>query len=134
MTFSRPTVPVKPVDPLGPIKDFLGDELDMRVVKETLPTDWTPEASGPVVVIADDSGPMRWPVATKPLVRVTAWGRGRTQVVDLAGTAIGLLLCKPIDGIASVTPGTAVVADRDGKTGGWFATFAVNTTVRTAEL
>ncbi|PPJ31909.1 hypothetical protein C5E45_32990 [Nocardia nova] len=123
-----------PDDPLVPFEEFLAARLAAKFanvrVAQNLSEGWQP-GSPPEVVLADDSGPMRYPVETLPQVRVTVWADGRTNARAIAGHALGLLLCVKVPGIAKVLPGTLLIDDRDDRTGGWFASFTVRTRVRT---
>lgn len=83
----------------------------------------------PVLLIADDGGPVRWPVATAPTIRVTSWTSGRDRT--FAHWAMGQLLGTRIPGVAAILPGTGVIETRDPKTRGDLASFTVLTRVRT---
>jgi hypothetical protein len=123
-----------PADPLAPVQAFLGEHMPPRYpgirVAQNLSRDWSPSAN-PELVLFDDSGPMRYPVETLPTVRVTVWAAGRDAARDIAGHALGLLLCVRIPGVAKVLPHTSLIDDRDDKTGGWLASFTVRTRMRT---
>ncbi|WP_280371165.1 hypothetical protein [Nocardia wallacei] len=123
-----------PADPLVPIRQFLAVHIPQKFasvrVAQNLSTDWRP-GSPAEVVLYDDSGPMRYPVETRPQVRVTAWADGRTAARDIAAHALGLLLCIKVPGIAKVLPGTSLIDTRDSDTGGWMASFTVRCRLRT---
>ncbi|WP_292980967.1 hypothetical protein [Mycobacterium sp.] len=124
----------EPKDVVRLIKDWLKDDLaetfpSLTVALE-LPSGWT-LGSDPVLVLADDSGPMSlWPAATSPAIRVTSWtaGRNRTYVHK----ALTRLLIARIPGIAALLPGAGVVDARDPKTGGDLSSFTVRARARTA--
>lgn len=123
-----------PDDPLVPIEEFLTVRLAEKFagvrVAQNLSDDWRPGHPAEVV-LEDDSGPMNYPVETRPQVRVTVWADGRDNARAIAGHALGLLLCITVPRIAKVLPGTALIDGRDDKTGGWFASFNVRTRLRT---
>ncbi|NKS54716.1 hypothetical protein GS500_17985 [Rhodococcus hoagii] len=126
----------KPRDAAVPIKDFLIGQLaatdHSAAAALKLPTDWSPK-SPPAVVVFDDGGPQRWPVSTKPQIRITVWAEGRTEARDIAGKCMGWLLALRVPGV-KVSPGSALIDARDPKNGGMMASFTVNTTVRTTNL
>lgn len=129
------TAPLRePVDVARIVKDWLKAELasrfpELKVALE-LPSDWAP-GSGPVLVIADDGGPMgMYPVATSPTIRGTSWTQGREP--KYVSAAVAAVLSKRIPGIASVLPGTLLLdAGRDSKNRGDLSSFTVRTRART---
>ncbi|CAM3038672.1 hypothetical protein [Skermania piniformis] len=126
-----------PTDPLPALREFLAErwaERDPRPrVALNLSSDWT-RHTGPEVVLADDSGPMRWPVETLPQLRVTVYAGGRSIARDVAGVTLGWLLCLRVPGIAKILPGAALIDARDPDTTGHVASFTVRARVRTHEL
>lgn len=122
-----------PVDGAQLVKDWLKPRAaiahpSLRVALE-VPDGWK-LGHPPVLVVADDSGPMDiWPVATKPTIRITSWtsGRDRTYV----HWAMSQLLGQVIPGVAAVLPGTGVLDARDDKTRADLASFTVRTRMRT---
>jgi hypothetical protein len=104
-----------------------------RVVRD-VPDKWTP-ADGPVVLVADDGGPLNWPVMSKNTVRVTVFAEGKDNARAIALRCLGHLHDTRIAGIASTSrSGTTVLEARDPKTGADMASFTVPTTVRTVEV
>ena len=129
-----------PSDAARTVADWLKTELAAAFPTLTigleLPSSWS-KTSPPALVVFDDAGPIRageWPVATRPLLRVTVWAGGRSEARTVAGRALGLLLCKPVPGVARVKPATQLLDTRDSNTGGYVASFTVNTTARTVAL
>lgn len=123
----------EPVDVARLVKNWLKADLAARFpelsVRLELPADWS-LGSGPVLVIADDGGPLgMWPVATSPTIRGTSWTSGREP--KYAYAAMARLLTARIPGVASVLPGAGFLEARDSKTGGDLASFTVLTRVRT---
>lgn len=129
------TVPLtrEPVDVARLVKDWLKADLAARFPELTvaleLPADWA-LGSGPVLVIADDGGPLdMWPVATAPTIRGTSWTSGREP--KYAYAAMARLLTARIPGIAAVLPGSGFLEARDKATGGDLCSFTVLTRART---
>lgn len=121
-----------PQDVLAAVKPFLAAEMGVEV-RQNVPPDY--KASDPAfLLVANDGGPMAWPVATRPTLRLTAFAAGRTEAVRVAGKAMGLLLCRRVPGIAHVAPGMSIIDDRDDKTKAFFASTTVLITLRTAAL
>lgn len=129
----------KPADPAKSAKDYLAatlpDLLDINglTVGLVVPEDWTLK-SPPHVSVFDDSGPGRWPVATRPVLRVTVWAKGRTLAREIAGSCAGVLLAHKIPGIANVREPSSILDARDPKNGGLMASFTVRTSVRTLPI
>ncbi len=121
-----------PVD----VAQLIKDELKLRAatahpglsVRLELPADWTLESS-PVLIVADDGGPIDYPVSTAPTIRITTWTAGRET--RYARWALGQLLGTRITGVAAILPGTGLIEARDDKTRGDLASFTVRTRVRT---
>lgn len=125
----------KPRDAARPVRDFLAERVVSTpgvTVALSLSPNWTPK-SPPAVVVFNDGGPVSWPVATKPTIRVTVWADGRDQAGDIGGMCMGWLLALRVPGV-KVSPGTALIYARDPKNGGIMASFTVNATVRTTNF
>lgn len=125
-----------PPDPAAAIKAYLSAELPALVaapaptVGLVLPADWK-LTSPPAVVVFDDSGPTQWPVVVRPTIRVTVWANGRSRARMVAGAALGLLLARPVPGIATITDPSQVLDARDSNTGGVLASITVRVQSRT---
>lgn len=121
-----------PVDGPQLIKDWLktrlASEFPSLQVTLRLPEDWKP-GDNPVLLIADDTGPDMWPVATSPTIRLTSWTNGRDR--KYVNRTMGLLLGSSIPGVAAVLPGTSILDGRDSKNQGHLASFTVRTRMRT---
>lgn len=134
---TRPTTPVEPADILRPVRDWLRTEMAAAFPELTidleLPPTWRFGKSDPVLAIADDGGPLdQWPVNTRPQLRVTSYTTGvDTKYVR---RALGLLLCKPVPGLAVCLPGSSLIATRDSRSGADMASATVRTRVRTTAL
>lgn len=121
-----------PGNPAASVKSSLITYLDgdARVVRD-VPNTYTP-SSGPLVLVADDGGPVQWPILSNNVVRVTVFGSGMDLVRDLAGRCMGHVFDGiPADVVHVKRRGATLLEGRDPKTGADFASFTVNTTVRT---
>ena len=132
---TRPTAAVRPQDAAPLVKAWLKTQLAgvFPTLRVRLEHDekWS-LGSNPELVVFDDGGPLnQWPVNTAPTIRITTWTTGRD--VSIANHVLGLMLCTPIPGIASVLPGSAVIESRDSS-GADLASFTVRTRVRTVAL
>lgn len=124
-----------PGNPAAAVKSSLVTYLgaDARVVRD-VPNTYTP-SSGPLVLVADDGGPLRWPILSKNVVRVTVFGNGMDLVRGIAGRCMGHVYDGiPADVVHIKRGGTTLLEGRDPKTGADFASFTVNTTARTAAI
>jgi hypothetical protein len=123
------TIPGNPA-PLvkASLVSFLNGEA--RVVRD-VPDSYLPK-SGPMVLVADDGGPMEWPVLSKNTIRVTVLGDGMTLVRDLAGRCLGHIFDDIPNGLSHINRnGTTLLEGRDPRTGADFCSFTVTATVRT---
>lgn len=115
------------------IADWLGERIANVDVRLSVPDRWTP-ASGALLIIADDGGPMMWPVKSRHTIRLTAWAAGRTQARDIATLAAGLLGDGRPSGVASVDAEMGTVLDaRDENTGAMLASVLITAHARTVE-
>ncbi|MFC9769637.1 hypothetical protein [Rhodococcus jostii] len=128
-----------PGDPARAVKDHLATTVPplLTGIDPTfglsLPGDWTPKSTAHVGVF-DDTGPAVWPVATRPLLRVTVWSSGRTRSREIAGLCLGILLAQQVPGVASVRDPSSILDARDSHNDGVMASFAVRVTARTHAL
>lgn len=118
------------------VAQLVKDELKSRaavehpglVVALELPGDWR-LGSAPVLLVADDGGPVDYPVMSSPTIRVVSWTSGRDR--KYVNWALGQLLGTRIPGVAAILPGTGMLEARDDKTRGDLCSFTVRTRVRT---
>lgn len=105
-----------------------------RVVRD-VPDKWTP-SDGPVVLVADDGGPLSWPVMSRNIVRVTVFAEGKDPARTIALRCAGYLHDNTPAGIAHIfrSGGTSILEARDSSTGADLASFTVAATVRTVEI
>lgn len=121
-----------PGNPAAAVKSSLVTYLgvDARVVRD-VPDTYNPSA-GPLVLVADDGGPLQWPILSKNVVRVTVFGNGMDLVRGIAGRCMGHVFDGiPAEEVHIKRSGTTLLEGRDPKTGADFASFIVNATVRT---
>lgn len=126
------TVPGNPAAPVkASLVTYLGS--DARVVRD-VPDTYKP-TSGALVLVADDGGPMQWPIKSDNIVRVTAMGNGMDLVRGIAGRCMGHLFEHIPTGLAHIKRnGTTLLEGRDPKTGADFCSFTVTAAVRTATV
>lgn len=130
---------VRPADPANLLADFYEAVLPsipdppQCTVGLGLLDGWQPSAPRHVGVF-DDSGPSRWPISTRPILRVTIWASDRAAARDLAGLCMGLALGRKVPGIANVREPSGILDAVDPKNSGLMASFTVRTTVRTLPL
>lgn len=124
-----------PGDPARDVKDFLKTAAPPRIsgtdptVGLQMPDDWSP-ASAPFIGVFDDGGQSVWPVVTVPRLRVTVWASGRTRAREIAGVCVGLLLSRPVPGVAQITDPSSILESLDDN-GGFMASFTVQAKSRT---
>lgn len=123
-----------PIDTAQIIKDWLSAELAPIWPNLTVALENEGWAFGdaPLLVVADDGGSMQWPVATKTTARIFSMTTGRDT--EIVRRALGLLLCKPVPGIASILPGTSVIEARDKRTRADLASATVIVRARTTAV
>jgi hypothetical protein len=121
--------------PAGLLRDHLKTFMVGRYPSLTfdlrLDASWSAADSVPALVVFDDSGPVRWPVETRPTLRVAVWSDSLPKSREIASYALGTALCRRVDSIAKILPGTAVLDSRDTDNGGIVAGFTVRTRIRT---
>ncbi len=125
-----------PADPAKTAKNYLASVVPGLVAAPSptfgmvLPSNWA-TSSAPAVVLFDDGGPNRWPVATRPTIRVTVWAAGRDRAREIAGAALGVMLSHRIPGLASVTNPTGLLEAVDSNNSGTTVSFTVSAQART---
>lgn len=131
-----------PGDAAAPIKARITDRADdvvadlgptgLRVADE-VPADWTVDTDPPLVVVADDAGPIMWPIWSVPRMRVTVYAFGKPLAKAIRQRLMGVLLERPVPaGLAHIAhDGIGYTDARDTETGADMASFTVEATVRT---
>jgi len=121
--------------PAGLLRDHLKEHMAGKYPTLTyglgLPGDWRAEDSPPALVVYDDSGPLRYPVETRPVLRVAVWTDSLPLSRAIASYALGQALSRRAEGFANILPGTSVMDARDSNNGGIVAGFTVRTRIRT---
>lgn len=125
-----------PADPAKTAKDYLASVLPGLIAAPAptfgmvLPSGWTKSAP-PALVVFDDGGPNRWPVSTRPTLRITVWANGRDRARGTAGAALGVMLAHRIPGIATINNPTGLIEAVDSNNGGTTVSFTVSAQART---
>lgn len=118
------------------VKAFLTARMGSAAqIRSNVPDKWTP-AQTPVIVVADDGGTSRYPVALRRTVRLTAYASGETAARQLVSQAWGELLSSRVPGLAHVREGMVPFdagRDRDHPDA-WLASCTVLATVRTRSI
>ncbi len=125
-----------PADPAKAAKNHLAAVLPGLVaapaptVGLVVPSGWT-TSSPPAVAVFDDGGPSRWPVTTRPLLRITVWANGRDRARAIAGAALSVLTSQPIPGIATIREPSGLLETRDSNNNAHVVSFTVRAQSRT---
>ena len=121
-------------DIIPAIKTWLDARINDADVRLNVPEKWT-ISSNPVLVIADDGGPVKWPIKSQHTIRLTAYGSGRTQVRAIVSIAAGLLGEGRPSGVASINSDMGGILDaRDSATGAFLASVLVTAQASTVEV
>jgi hypothetical protein len=122
------TVPGNPeVIVKAALMTFLG--ADARVVRD-VPDDYK-RTDKPLVLVADDGGPMKWPIKSNNIIRVTAFASGPDAARAMAARCLG-----HVHSLSHVkkSDGTTLLKGRDPKTGADFSSFTVTAVTRTTSV
>lgn len=121
-------------DVLPAIKDWLKERVFDVDIRLNVPEKWT-TANTPVLVIADDGGPVQWPIRSQHTIRLTAYGPGRTVVRQIVTFAAGILGSGRPPGIAYIDTEMGGVLDaRDPATGAFLASVLLTVQAKTIEV
>lgn len=121
-------------DIIPAIKDWLAPRIADAEVRLNVPEKWTP-AAGPVLVVADDSGPVRWPIMSQHTIRLTAHAAGRTHARQIVTRAAGLLGDGRPAGVIHIDSDMGGVLDaRDKATGAFMASVILTAKARTVQV
>lgn len=120
-------------DPVPSVQAFLAGWHGASVrIADEVPDDWSVDTDTPLIVVADDGGPIDWPVKSSPLVRCTVYANGKQTAKQLRRVSMGALLSAPIPGVAHIRrTGIGYTDARDPDTGADMASFTVTATVIT---
>lgn len=121
-------------DPLPSMRQWLEDHTTVDAdIRADLPETWTP-GDRPVVIIADDAGPVTWPIKSRHTIRVTGWGADRVLTRRMVAKAVGELHGARVPGLVILKASGAVIESRDNATGGRIASALMTITARTVEV
>lgn len=113
------------------MKDWLATQSLGAEVRTNVAGGWKP-ADGPVLVVADDGGPVLWPVKSDHTVRLTAYAAGRTEARRIVTLAAGRL-AESYPRVRRQRMG-AVLDARDKSTGAMLASVLVPVHARTVQV
>jgi hypothetical protein len=120
-------------DILPAIKDWLTPRIAGAEVRMNVPERWIP-ANGPILLVADDGGPMQWPIKSQHTIRLTAYAAGRTQARAIVTLAAGKLGTGRPTGVVSIDSEMGGVLDaRDKDTGAFLASVLLTAQARTIQ-
>jgi hypothetical protein len=120
-------------DSLPRLRQWLQDQTAAADVRADLPDKWIP-GNRPVITIADDGGPMQWPIKSRHTIRITGWGDDRVAVRRMVAVAVGELHGAQLPGLVVSKSSGAVIEGRDSATGGRFASALMTINARTVEV
>lgn len=121
-------------DVLPAIREWLDAQLAGADVDMSVPEDWT-VSDGPLLIVADDGGPVTWPIKSQHTIRCTGWAAGRSKARQITAAALGLLGDGRPDGVAHASPNMGGIIDaRDPRTGAYLASGLVIIQARTVEV
>lgn len=117
------------------IMSWLDSQSIGAAVRDNVPEGWTP-ADGPLLIVADDGGPVRWPIKSRHTIRLTGWAAGPTEAGRITSLAAGRLAessPRPT-GVAHVGAAMGgLLRARDESTGAALASVLVTVHARTVE-
>ena len=123
-------------DIIPAVKDWLAGQSVGAEVMLAVPNAWKP-SDGPLLIVADDGGPVKWPVKSRYTIRLTAYAAGRTEarrIVTLAAGKIAESKPRP-NGVANIESDMGGVLDaRDKATGAVLASVLITAHARTVEV
>lgn len=118
------------------VKDWLATQSIGADACLSIPVGWKPSTGPVLILVADDGGPMLWPIKSRHTIRLTAYSAGRTEARRIVALAAGKLAeSKPRPpGVANISGGMGAVLDgRDKATGAVLASVLLTVTARTVE-
>jgi hypothetical protein len=120
-------------DLLPQLRAALQSETVGAEVRADLPNNWTVD-SQPALVLADDGGPLQWPIKSRNTIRITGWGKDRVAVRRMVARAVGTLHDARLPRLVVSRSSSAVIEARDKTTGAWLASALMTITARTTEV
>lgn len=129
-----PRVPGEPVDPVkASLVALLADEDPVpRIATHKWPENWSLADQQPLVLVADDGGPMLWPIKSVHTIRISVGGDDIPTVRRIAHRCIGHILANLPEGLEKILPdGTALTETQHTATGADVASGTVTAVIRT---
>lgn len=122
-------------DSLPRLREWLDDlTLDADAdVRADLPDGWS-LGDRPVIIIADDGGPVVWPIKSRHTIRVTGWGEDRVAIRRMVAVAVGNLHGARLPGLVVSKQSGAIIEARDPDTGARLASALMTINARTVEV
>lgn len=109
-----------------------GEDPLPRIATHKWPKDWSLDDGRPLVLIADDGGPVDWPVKSDHTIRITVGWDDIPQVRRIARKCLGHILDSVPAGLAAVRKnGTALTEAQHSQTGADLASGTVTAVIRT---
>lgn len=103
-----------------------------RIATHKWPANWSLADGRPLVLVADDAGPVDWPVKSDHTIRVTVGGDDVVTVRELARKCLGHILDTLPEGLVKIRPnGTALDETQHSQTGADVASGTVTAVIRT---
>lgn len=107
-----------------------------RIALHKWPQGWSPADGHPLILIADDGGPMLWPVKSEHTIRITV-GADDIQVARrIARKCIGHILANLPEGLAHIRREdvNALIETQHTATGADIASGTVDVVIRTEDI
>lgn len=124
-------------DPVDPVKAalvaLLADESPVpQFATHNWPKEWQPGIGGPLVLIADDTGPVDWPVKSAHTIRISVGSDDVPTSRRIARRCLGHILGTVPEGLAAIRKnGTALTMAKHRATGADVASGTVTAVIRT---
>lgn len=127
----------EPVDAVkASLAALLADEDPVpRIATHKWPKDWTLDERRPLVLVADDSGPVDWPVKSSHTIRITVGSDDVPTSRRIARRCLGHILDNLPEGLAHIRGnGTALTEAQHSQTGADLASGTVTAVIRTEDI
>ncbi|MCV7230668.1 hypothetical protein [Mycolicibacterium komossense] len=128
----------EPVDAIRPaLVALLGDEDPVpRIATHKWPKDWSLADKRPLVLVADDGGPVDWPVKSEHTIRITVGSDDIPTSRRIARKCLGHILANLPEGLAAIRNNgpTSLTDAQHSETGADLATGTVPVVIRTETI
>lgn len=124
-------------DPVEAVKAslvaLLADETPLpRIATNKWPKDWSLDHKRPLVLVADDGGPVLWPIKSDHTIRISVGSDDVPVSKRLARKCLGHILDSLPEGLEKIRPdGTALTVTQHSATGADVASGTVSAVIRT---